>query len=83
MLISTAFLRGVLGVRGSNPGCVLTKIFSLIFDRETYVIAVLEVTLLLLFFCHVETYVKMPRYAAEGLRKKSEEVLSRKVLRAF
>ena len=53
MLISTAFLRGVLGVRGSNPGRDLTKIFSLIFDRETYVIAVLEVTLLLFLLVFV------------------------------
>ena len=48
MLISTTFLRDVLGVRGSNPGRDLTKIFSLIFDRETYVITILEVNLLLL-----------------------------------
>ena len=41
------------GVRGSNPGRDLTKIFSLIFDRETYVIAVLEVTLLLFLLVFV------------------------------
>ena len=81
MLISTTFPRGVLGVRGSNPGRDLTKIFSLIFDREMYVIAVLEVTLLLLLFFVMWTL--MSKCLDMLLKKISVEVLSKNILRTF
>ena len=60
----------MLGVRGSNPGRNLTKIFFFIFDRETCNCGLRsDFVIVFVVFRHVDTYVKMPKYAAEGLRK--------------